>query len=73
MLPGGTPLSAHTHVARAVCRRAERRVFALCEESWVDPLVTRYLNRLSDYLFILARYFNFLGGVAEITWAPGAK
>ncbi len=70
VLPGGTPLSAHTHVARAVCRRAERRVFALCEESYVDPLVTRYLNRLSDYLFILARYFNFMGGVEEITWHP---
>lgn len=71
VLPGGTSLSAHTHVARAVCRRAERRVFALCEESYVDPLVTRYLNRLSDYLFILARYFNFLSGVTEITWTPG--
>lgn len=68
VLPGGTPLSAATHVARAVCRRAERRVFALETVSYVDPIVTRYINRLSDYLFILARYFNFLGGVEEITW-----
>ncbi len=73
VLPGGTPLSAHTHVARAVCRRAERRVFALCDESYVDPLVTRYLNRLSDYLFILARYFNHLSGIEEITWTPAGK
>lgn len=68
VLPGGTPLSAHTHVARSVCRRAERRIFALAAVSYVDPLVTRYINRLSDYLFILARYFNFMGGVSEITW-----
>lgn len=68
VLPGGTPLSAHTHVARSVCRRAERRIFALTADSYVDPLVTRYINRLSDYLFILARYFNFMGGVSEITW-----
>ncbi len=68
VLPGGTPLAAHAHVARAVCRRAERRIFALAACGYVDPLVTRYVNRLSDYLFILARYFNFMGGVAEITW-----
>lgn len=68
VLPGGTPLSASTHVARAVCRRAERRILALAEEAYVDPNLLRYLNRLSDYLFILARYFNFKAGVAEITW-----
>ncbi len=61
-------LAAKTHVARTVCRRAERRILDLAEESYVDPNLLRYLNRLSDYLFILARYFNFLSDVAEITW-----
>lgn len=68
VLPGGCPLSAHTHVARTVCRRAERVIFALAETEYVDPLLLRYINRLSDYLFILARYFNHLAVVDEITW-----
>ena len=68
VLPGGCMLAAKTHVARTVCRRAERRILDLAEESYVDPNLLRYLNRLSDYLFILARYFNFLSDVAEITW-----
>lgn len=73
VLPGGTPLSAHTHVARSVCRRAERRIFALAAEAPVDEVVTRYVNRLSDYLFILARYFNHLAGVEEIVWQPAGR
>ncbi len=68
VLPGGTPISAQTHVARTVCRRAERCILILADEAYVDPLAIRYLNRLSDYLFILARYFNHLFGVAELTW-----
>ena len=68
VLPGGTTLSAQTHVARTVCRRAERRILALAEEAYVDPDLICYINRLSDYLFILARYFNFLAGIPEITW-----
>lgn len=68
VLPGGTPLSASAHVARAVCRRAERRILDLAGTSYVDPLLIRYVNRLSDWLFILARYFNHVAGVAEITW-----
>lgn len=68
VLPGGTPLSAHTHVARAVCRRAERRILALAEMEPVDREVLIYFNRLSDYLFILARNFNHVAGVPEITW-----
>ncbi len=68
VLPGGCMLAAKTHVARTVCRRAERRILDLAEESYVDPNLLRYLNRLSDYLFILARYFNFLSDVADITW-----
>lgn len=68
VLPGGTPLSATTHVARTVCRRAERRILALAEQAYVDPALIAYINRLSDYLFILARYFNFILGVEEIIW-----
>ena len=68
VLPGGTPLSAQTHVARTVCRRAERRILQLADEAYVDPLAIRYVNRLSDYLFILARYFNYVAGIKELTW-----
>lgn len=70
VLPGGSMAAAHAHVARTVCRRAERRIFALAEVEEVDPGVCRYFNRLSDYLFILARYLNHLAGVKEITWKP---
>ena len=69
VLPGGCELSAHTHVARTVCRRAERRILALAAESYVDPALLAYVNRLSDYLFILARHFNHLKGVEEIVWS----
>ncbi len=68
VLPGGCPLCAEAHVARTVCRRAERLIISLSESEYVDPLLLQYLNRLSDYLFILARYFNFIAGVEEITW-----
>lgn len=68
VLPGGTPLSAKAHIARTVCRRAERRILDLAETSYVDPALLRYVNRLSDYLFIAARYFNHLAGVDEILW-----
>ncbi|MDE6754439.1 MAG: cob(I)yrinic acid a,c-diamide adenosyltransferase [Muribaculaceae bacterium] len=71
VLPGGCMLAARTHVARAVCRRAERRIIALASEEYVDPLLLSYINRLSDYLFILARYFNHKEGVEEITWRQG--
>lgn len=71
ILPGGTRASAEAHIARTVCRRAERRILALAEESYVDPLVMRYFNRLSDWLFILARYYNYEAHVADITWMPG--
>lgn len=68
VLPGGCVLSAQAHVARTVCRRAERLILSLAEKEYVDPLLLSYINRLSDYLFILARYFNFISGVEEITW-----
>ncbi|HEU4642960.1 MAG TPA: cob(I)yrinic acid a,c-diamide adenosyltransferase [Gemmatimonadaceae bacterium] len=68
ILPGGTPKAAALHVARTVCRRAERRVIALSHEVELPPIVIRYLNRLSDLLFVLARVANRRAGAAEVTW-----
>lgn len=68
ILPGGSELAAQTHVARSVCRRAERRIVTLSLNEFVDPLVLEYMNRLSDYLFILARYVNFISDTPEICW-----
>jgi cob(I)alamin adenosyltransferase len=70
ILPGGHPSVSFCHVARTVCRRAERLTIALQEESPVDDLVIKYLNRLSDYLFVLSRAIGFELGVKEITWKP---
>lgn len=70
ILPGGTPLAAHCHVARTVCRRAERRIYSLANATEVNPLITEYINRLSDYLFILARYLNHVAGRDDIAWKP---
>ncbi len=72
VLPGGTPASAGLHVARTVCRRAERETLAAAGEHEVNPLVAVYLNRLSDLLFILARSANALAGREEPLWKPGA-
>ncbi|MBC7790616.1 MAG: cob(I)yrinic acid a,c-diamide adenosyltransferase [Anaerolineae bacterium] len=68
ILPGGTPKSAALHVARTVCRRAERRVIALTREVEIPAIVVKYLNRLSDLLFVLARVANRRAGVGEVTW-----
>lgn len=68
ILPGGTPLAATTHIARTVCRRAERRIISLSRNEYVDPQLIKYINRLSDYLFILARYINHLAGVEDTPW-----
>lgn len=68
ILPGGSELASKAHVARVVCRRAERRIIDLSEEEYVDPQVIAYINRLSDYLFIAARYINFMRGVNETVW-----
>jgi cob(I)alamin adenosyltransferase len=69
VLPGGTEASARLHVARAVCRRAERLAVALAAEHGVNPAALSYLNRLSDLLFILARAAN--AGSPEPLWRPG--
>ncbi len=68
ILPGGTPKSAALHVARTVCRRAERRVIALSHDVEIPQIVVVYLNRLSDLLFVLARVANRRAGAAEVTW-----
>ena len=68
ILPGGTPKAAALHVARTVCRRAERRVVALQREVEIPQLVVIYLNRLSDLLFVLARVANRRAGAGEVTW-----
>jgi cob(I)alamin adenosyltransferase len=68
IVPGGTPKSAALHVARTVCRRAERRVIHLARTVELPPVVSIYLNRLSDLLFVLARVANRLAGIGEVTW-----
>ncbi|BCX17238.1 MAG: cob(I)yrinic acid a,c-diamide adenosyltransferase [Geminicoccaceae bacterium] len=71
VLPGGTPASAFLHLARTVVRRAERLVVALAENEAVNPAAIRYLNRLSDHLFVLARHLNDKGA-RDVLWVPGA-
>ena len=74
VLPGGTALAAHLHVARAVARRAERSAVALAaaEPDGLSADVVRYLNRLSDLLFVAARYANRRLGDGDVLWKPGA-
>jgi cob(I)alamin adenosyltransferase len=68
ILPGGTPKAAALHVARTVCRRAERRVVTLAHDVDIPELAVMYLNRLSDLLFVLARVANRRAGAGEVTW-----
>lgn len=70
ILPGGDQLSSFCHIARTVCRRAERRILDLAEEAQVDELVLKYVNRLSDYLFILSRKVAYDSGIEERKWVP---
>jgi cob(I)alamin adenosyltransferase len=71
ILPGGSAASAHLHLARTVVRRAERLVTALAESEPVNPVAVRYLNRLSDHLFVLSRVLNG-NGAGDVLWEPGA-
>jgi cob(I)alamin adenosyltransferase len=73
VLPGGSPAAAALHVARTVCRRAEREALAAAAVNDVNPLVAVYLNRLSDLLFILSRAANATSGHEEPLWRPGAS
>ncbi|MSR73990.1 MAG: cob(I)yrinic acid a,c-diamide adenosyltransferase [Planctomycetes bacterium] len=68
ILPGGSALAARLHFARTICRRVERNVVTLARSERIAATVVRYLNRLSDFLFLLARHANVSSGVAEITW-----
>lgn len=72
VLPGGSPASAHLHLARTVVRRAERLMTALAEREQINPAAIRYANRLSDHLFVLARYLNGKGA-SDVLWVPGAN
>ncbi len=72
VLPGGTPAAAGLHVARTVCRRAERETLAAAQSTEISPLAAVYLNRLSDFLFILSRASNALAGQSEPLWEPGS-
>ena len=69
ILPGGFLPSSHLQLARTVCRRAERRAISL-KDFKNKELVVKYLNRLSDYLFVLARFENHLNNIEEIKWLP---
>lgn len=71
ILPGGTRAAALTHQARAVCRRAERAVVALGQTEAISDTGRQYLNRLSDLLFVLARYLNLHAGVGDVLWQKG--
>ena len=68
ILPGGEITVASCHVARTVCRRAERRVIELSEQVYVQPEIIKYLNRLSDFLFVLARMIAFDRNINEVAW-----
>lgn len=68
ILPGGTPAAAWLHLARTVCRRAERLLVALARQEPTGPLTLRYLNRLSDALFVMARWENHRRGEADVLW-----
>lgn len=72
ILPGGSEVAARTHVARAAVRRAERAMTAVAANHPVNPAALAYINRLSDYLFVLARHFND-NGAADILWVPGSN
>jgi cob(I)alamin adenosyltransferase len=70
VLPGGHPTVSFCHVGRTVCRRAERRITGLNDEQTVDDKVLKYINRLSDYLFVLSRYWGKKVNANEVKWIP---
>ena len=73
ILPGGSPLAAQLHVARTVCRRAERSILALHEQEPVSQSILEYINRLSDLLFVMSRAVNYALSKPEVLWIPGGK
>jgi cob(I)alamin adenosyltransferase len=73
ILPGGAPAAAHLHLARSVVRRAERDCWALAADDHVNGRVLQYLNRLSDHLFVMARWINLRTGTGDVLWKPGGE
>ena len=73
VIPGGQPSVASTHLARCVCRRAERIITELNQDSKTNPVIIFYINRLSDYLFTLSRKFGLDFEIEEIKWTPKQK
>jgi len=73
ILPGGSPAAAHCHLARAVARRAERRLVSMAESTEINIHALHFLNRLSDFLFVAARALNHSGGHPETLWNGGRK
>jgi len=73
ILPGGAPAAAHLHLARSVVRRAERDCWALAADDHVNGPVLQYLNRLSDHLFVMARWINLKTGCGDVLWKPGGE
>ena len=73
ILPGGVPAACQAHICRTVCRRAERRIAALAEVAQIGQEMQMYVNRLSDYLFVLAKIINFNEGKSEIIWENACK
>jgi cob(I)alamin adenosyltransferase len=71
ILPGGSRAAAHAHCARSVCRRAERRLVTLARDEPVSPVLVKYLNRLSDLLFVAARALNRYAGQGDVLWDQG--
>ena len=70
ILPGGSELASRLHIARTVCRRAERRLVQFAQDRPVSPMILTYLNRLSDWMFVQARLANHHAGVEDIPWKP---
>jgi len=73
IIPGGNKAASIAHIARCICRRAERSVVTLNQHEAVDPLIIIFLNRLSDYLFVLSRYLTMVAGAEEHIWFPRKK
>jgi len=73
ILPGGTPLAAQLHLARTICRRAERRLVTLAGIETIEPRLVGYLNRLGDLLFVMARWCNARAGKTETAWRPASR
>jgi len=73
ILPGGTGAAAACHMARAICRRAERRSYSLGKQETINPVSLKYLNRLSDLLFVMARYLNKQAGEPDVLWKHEKK